>query len=219
MNRKHLFFTSFISALLLSTQAWSVALTSTGDYAIAGTTFAARPELGGTVLADTLSNFSFSGAGETISGTIQNRVVRSDLDGTLDFYWRIMPTEGNGDISAFRVIGFDNVTLDADWRIDGLGNVAPTTARYFGPGSGAVNFLFDNQQVGIGDSSYFFFLHTNATNYAMTGQFDLLCADTGCISPIYQTYAPSAVPVPEAAWLFGSGLTGLIALRRRTSNA
>lgn len=215
MNSKYLTSTSLIAGILLSTQAWSVSLTSAGDYAISGTTFAARPELGGTVIADTLSNFSFSGAGETVSGTIQNRVVREDGTGTLDFYWRIMPTEGEGDIDAFRVIGFDNVTLDADWRIDGLGNVAPTTARYFGPGSGSVNFLFDGPKVGIGDSSNFFFLHTDATNYAMTGQFDLLCASSGCISPLYQTYAPAAVPLPAAAWLFSAGVTGLFGITRR----
>lgn len=207
-------FTSMVAGALLSAPAWSVSLTAAGDYAITGTTAAANPQLAGVVLQDTISNFSISGAGESLSGTIQNRVVRSSLDGTLDFYWRITPTEGTGDISAFRVLGFDGYDLNADWRSDGLGNVAPTTARYFGPGSGAVNFLFGKGQVGVGDGSYFFFLDTNATNYSMTGQFDLLCADNGCISQIYPTYAPS-VPVPAAAWLLGSGLMGLVGLRRR----
>ena len=41
--------------------------------------------------------------------------------------------------------------------------------------------------------------------------------------PIEQTYAyvtavsPSAIPVPAAAWLFGSALTGLLVMRRKIS--
>ena len=187
---------------------------SFADFAISGTTVAARPELAGVVLEDMISNFSISGAGESFSGTIQNRVVRS-VDGTLDFYWRITPTEGTGDISAFRVGGFSGYALDADWRVDGLGTVAPDVARYFGSTSGDVNFLFGSGEVGIGQSSMFFFLDTAATNYSLTGQFDLLCADTGCISSLYPTFAPSAVPLPAAAWLFGSGLLGLVSIARR----
>ena len=105
--------------------------------------------------------------------------------------------------------------LIADWRVDGLGTVAPDVARYFGSTSGDVNFLFGSGEVGIGQSSMFFFLDTAATNYSLTGQFDLLCADTGCISSLYPTFAPSAVPLPAAAWLFGSGLLGLVSIARR----
>lgn len=208
------------SLLLSSTSAWSVSLTTAGDYAINGTTSAARPELAGTVLEDQISNYSFTGnAGQILEGTIQNRVVRS-IDGTLDFYWRINPTGGNDDITAFRVIGFDGFALDADWRIDGLGSASPDVARYFGPGSGAVNFLFDTDPVGVDasgamDDSVFFFLDTDALYYDQSGQFDLLCADSGCISSIYSTFAPSAVPIPAAAWLFGSGLIGLAGIARR----
>lgn len=207
--------------LLLSGQAaWSVSLPVAGDYALPGTTSAARPELAGTVLEDLITSYSFTGsAGQTLEGTIQNRVVRS-IDGTVDFYWRIVSTGGNDDIDAFRVIGFDSFALDADWRIDGLGSAAPDTARYFGAGSGAVNFLFDTDPVGLSaaggyDESVFFFLDTDATHYDFTGQFDLLCADSGCVSSLYETFAPSAVPVPAAVWLMGSGLLGLAGVARR----
>jgi hypothetical protein len=207
-------------ALFIASHAHAVSLTEPvgtfADFAITGTTVAARPELAGTVLEDMISNFSITGAGETFTGQIQNRVVRS-IDGTLDFYWRIMPLSGTGDISAFRVDGFAGYTLDADFRIDGLGTVAPDVARYFGSVDGAVNFLFSNE-VGIGQSSNFFFLDTQATHYALTGQFDLLCANTGCISSLYPTFAPSAVPLPAAVWLFGSGLVGLISVARRRTH-
>lgn len=211
---------------LVSLPAMSVVLTGSGpgftDFALPGTTVAAQPDLAGLVIEDVLSNFSITGAGETLEGTIQNRVVRGD-DGTLTFSWRIWPATGNGDISAFRVIGFEGFVLDANWRIDGLGVEAPGIARYFGDGSGAVNFLFDDE-VGVGidpftndpSTSVFFFLDTEATQYDMTGAFDLLCADTGCVSASYSTFAP-AVPVPAAVWLFGSGLLGLIGVARRKS--
>lgn len=209
-------------AIIMPMSATAVTLSGAGvtDFAINGTTTAIRPELAGVVLEDLITPFTISGAGETLSGTIQNRVVRSDVDGTLDFHWRIRPDAGIGDLSAFRVIGFDGFSLDADWRIDGLGDVAPDIAKYFGDGSGAVNFLFSNDEVGnlatgAGyEESMFFFLDTDATSYDMSGSFDLLCADTGCISQSYDTYAP-AVPVPAAVWLFGSGLLGLVGVARQ----
>lgn len=211
----------FLGGLLnvASVTAWAVSLPepvgSFVDVALSGTTTATRPELAGTIIEDDLTPFSISGAGETLEGNIQNRVVRS-VDGTVDFYWRILPTAGDGDISAFRVTGFAGYALDADWRSDGLGTAAPDTARYFGSGDGSVNFLFATNEVGVTDeSSRFFFLDTQATAYAMTGQFDLLCADNDCISTLYPTFAPAAVPVPAAVWLFGSGLLGLIGIARR----
>lgn len=207
--------------ILLPVTATAVPLSGVGvtDYPITGTTVAARPELAGTVVEDLVTPFTISGAGETLSGTIQNRVVLS-VDGTYDFYWRILPDSGQGDISAFRVDGFDGFALDADWRIDGLGDVAPDIARYFGDGTGAVNFLFTGDEVGNDvtgggyEESMFFFLDTDATAYNFTGQFDLLCADNGCLSEVYNTWAP-AVPIPAAVWLFGSGLLGLIGVARK----
>jgi hypothetical protein len=209
-------------AILAPLSASAVPLSGAGttDFPITGTTAANRPELGGVVLEDKITEFTISGAGETLTGTIQNRVVRSELDGTLDFYWRIVPTSGNGDLLAFRVSGFEGFTLDADWRIDGLGDVAPDTARYFGDGSGDVNFLFSNNEVGFNqagsyEESMFFFLDTDATSYSESGRFDLLCAEHDCMSITYSTFAPTAVPIPAALWLFGSGIVGLMGFSRR----
>ena len=217
----------FVLTSLTALPAYSVTLSSLGtaEFALPGTTVAAQPDLAGVVLEDLISNFSISGAGETLEGTIQNRVIRG-ADGTLTFAWRIRPTSGNGDIDAFRVIGFDGFDLDANWRIDGLGVESPDTAYYFGDNSGAVNFLFSNE-VGLGENSsngspttsVFFFLDTEATSYDMSAQFDLLCAPNDCISPTYSTFAPSAVPVPATVWLFGSGLLGLIGVARRSQQS
>lgn len=213
------------AAIFLPMSASAVMLTGAGttDFALNGTTSAAEPQLAGTVLQDLITPFTISGAGENLSGTIQNRVVRS-VDGTLDFYWRIIPDSGTGDINAFRLTGFDGYTLNANYRTDGLGDIGPDTAKYFGDGTGSVNFLFSNGGPGSSPTgggyttSLFFFLDTNATSYDKSGQFDMLCADTGCISQLYSTFAPSAVPIPAAIWLFGSGLIGMIGFARRKSS-
>lgn len=172
---------------------WSVPL-AVGDNVISGTTSAARPELAGVVVEDVLTPYKFERSGKILKGEIQNRVVRSDVDGSLDFYWRIRPDPSStGEITAFRVGGFGSFSLDGDWRIDGLGSVAPEIARNFGTGS--VNFLFPDSGVGPAedDSSRFFFLDTKATHYTQSGQYDLLCANNGCISPLFPTFAPAVL--------------------------
>lgn len=188
-----------------------------GDTALAGTTAAARPELGGVVEADVLTPYAFSGLGFSLSGVVQNRVVRSSLDGTLDFYWRIVPDPSSTtSIVALRVGGFDGFALDGDFRLDSVGTVGPDIARNFG--GGFVNFLF-SEGVGATDSSFFFFLDTQATAFAAIGQYDLLCGPLGCISPAFTTFAPIvSVPVPETAiWLLMVlGLGGLLLVRWRS---
>jgi hypothetical protein len=185
-----------------------------GDTALSGTTSALRPELAGVVVEDVLVSYDFfGGGGEHVFGDVQNRVVQS-VDGTYDFYWRIIPDPGStGEIVALRVDGFSGFALDGDFRLDGLGDVGPDTARLFA--SDAVNFLFADG-VDPDETSYFFFLDTDATSYASTGIYDLLCAPSGCISPVFETFAPTrAVPEPSTMALLTFGLAGLARRRRR----
>lgn len=210
-------------ALIAHGAAHAVALTQPvspeffADTALPGTTSAARPELAGTVLEDLITPFSFEG----ITGTVQNRVVRETASGTLDFYWkvnvdRMEPSVG---VSAFRLTDFGHENLtDADWRIDGLGSVAPDTARLFNESSqpgGSINFLFDSA-VNAGSQSRFFFLRTTATTYSQSASFDLLGGPGQALSPVYSTFAP-AVPEPGTHALVFTGLAAvaLVARRRR----
>lgn len=174
------------------------------------------------MLEDDVQAFSF----HDTTGTVQSRVVREDGTNTLDFYWRINVDENSRHgVDAFRLgdFGYSYLT-DADWRIDGLGSVAPHTARLFNPASnpdGSINFLFDNPAIGIGSGSYFFFLHTDATYYNKTAQYDLLCAPSDCISSSYSTFAP-AIPEPEsyAMLLAGLGLLCFVhAAEKKTLNS
>jgi hypothetical protein len=193
------------------------------DTALPGTNSAARPELAGTVLEDVLTPFSFNG----LSGTVQSRVVKEDASGTLDFYWKVDVDPGTVgvtgapyDIAALRVANFGVSNIaDADWRSDGLGSVAPATARVFSASAypaGDVNFLFNAPVLAAGQSSDLFFLHTNATSYAKTALFDLvgdgLAADA--ISTSFATFAP-AVPEPGAWLMLGAGLAIVLGVGAR----
>jgi hypothetical protein len=186
------------------------------DTPLGGTTLAARPELAGTVLQDVLTPFSFSG----VSGTVQNRVVREDVAGTLDFYWRIDVTgsvTGAG-VSAFRLadFGYSNIR-DADWRIDGSGSTGADTARLFNASNyptGDINFLY-GQGIAPNVSSRFFFLHTNATGYSLSANYDLLTTGAQELSGSFSTFAPAPVPEISTFAMMGLGALGLGLMRRR----
>ncbi|MFY9477080.1 MAG: PEP-CTERM sorting domain-containing protein [Aquabacterium sp.] len=212
------------ASLLAHTSVQAVALTepvSPANFAnttLPGTTVALRPELAGTVLEDVITPFSFQG----ITGTVQNRVVREDATGTLDFIWKVdvdSVSTGTTGVVALRLINFGyDAIKDADWHIDGLGTVAPVTARLFNEAAyplGAINFLFDGS-VDAGAQSRFFFLRTDATSYSQSAFYDLLGGAGQDPSPTFSTFAPAPVPEPQTYALALSGLivAGLVARRR-----
>lgn len=208
-----------LAAMALGSGAQAVVL-PVGTTPIGGTTVAANPQLAGTVLEDDNVAFSFAAGGGTVSGHVQSRVVRSSVDGTLDFYWRVFNDANSAtSLTSFRLVNFLTPVYNGDYATDGLGDVAPDSVRNLGGGS--LNFLFDQTAIGPGQSSYFMFLDTQAINYNRSALYDLTTPRNGEISTLFSTFAPTAfVPEPGTYALVIGGL-GIAALvrRRRTPGA
>ncbi|MCP9439911.1 MAG: PEP-CTERM sorting domain-containing protein [Nitrospira sp.] len=166
--------------------------------------------MAGVIQVDELAPFSFDAYGGTVSGTVQVRVVQSNLDGTMDFYWRVFnDATSAGPIGSFRFGGFTDSFQNVNFAIDGLGEVDSISAlRFSGAFDGYVNFDFGDA-LTPGSSSKFFFVDTNALSYTRTAFYDLTNIGQTQISQLYPMYAPTPIPVPGALLLFGSGLAGL----------
>lgn len=219
-------FAATIAAFALIAPANATTLV-TGSNPLSGTSVAAEPWLAGTIVADTLDPYTISNASGTLSATVQSRVVLA-VDGTYDFYWRIT------DVSFQPVAGFDGAALsisalrignfgasvvgdNANYRTDGLGEVAPSSALVFNPATNFVNFMFGNP-VTAGETSYFMFLDTNATHYSRNALLDL--ASNQPISGEGSTFGPAGVPEPASWALMILGFGGIgAAMRRRARPA
>jgi hypothetical protein len=220
-----------LASLLTTPQAALAVVVAPGDtVALPGTTAAAEPGLAGDVLEDETFDFSLlaaPGSQDLITGTVQQRVVRETASNTLDFYWRITQLAG-GTLGYLRIGHFVSAVYDVNYRLDGVGDVGPASVTRFTAGEGGVsddnfaNFNFIDgtgaNTLAPGQSSYFIFLHTDATAYAKTGLIDVASTGTFTDSALFDTFAP-AVPEPGrwALFLAGLAMTAKLAKTARTT--
>jgi len=211
---------------LSATHAGAVIL-APGVNALGGTTSAAQPQLAGTVVQDVTTPVSFALGGGTFSASVQSRVVLAD-DGTYDFYWHVFDTSYTGRtevpaIGSFRLGNFGEpiAGLNGDYRTDGVGDTAPTSASVFsGSLDDFVNFNFGGFGLRPGHDSFFMFLDTDAKHYGKTAIFDLANPGQTQVSDAFATFGVTGVPEP-ATWALmigGFGLAG-VGLRRRRAMA
>jgi hypothetical protein len=205
----------------LASNSAAVTPSSNGyDQALAyGLTYAADPSLGGYIIADTIRTVMCPCRNcQTSSSqpvTIQDRVVRESVSGTLDFYSRVVSVAPGLDLLSFARTGFfsELPNLDFNWRPDGVGSI-PSSGQaaallwvhlsatgWFSPifpGADGPYWadIAPNPGLGMtaGQQSRFIFLRTRATEFDESGELTMArIADgygwvTGC--SILPAYAP-----------------------------
>ena len=211
MNISRIFLSSFIAATIcagatLQAQAATVTLTfdvPTGSaenyYASDGVTFS-----GGGLLADGASGGK-SGQPQFLGdriGTYSKESGSAYSDSFFDIWVHF--TNGASNVSGDyisnlghggKVIAYSNTGAELD-TVDLSALSPPTTA------------------IGSLGTFDFGFLTTNVAKLHMI-------SDSATVATMLDnlTYSPAPVPVPAAVWLFGSGLIGLIGMRRKASKA
>ena len=197
-----------------------------------GTTTAAQPDIGGPVLVTQSANFQQTdGTGNVLfSGTIEQRVRNYPLGGSgllIDYQITNFIDNGGGfRITALRTNDYFDFMLDVDYRLDEMGDVAPSTAFWPLQGdlsfnSAPVTFNFSDLLLS-GNTSRSMFVVSPINDIPVFGGFGAELTVTGQSGDIFQVPFESfsaIIPLPAAVWLFGSGLLGLIGIARRKKAA
>jgi hypothetical protein len=143
-----------------------------GDFVnLTGVTSAARPELAGVVLQDTIRPFSVDlGGGNFTTGMILDRVVRETGSGTLDFYYRVFnDVSSSGSLDFVTRNSFTGFGTDVEFRTDGLGTIGPDQASRNAAGDEVLFDFFSTNLLFPGAQSYSFFVKTDATDFDENG--------------------------------------------------
>ena len=212
-----------LAALTLSQQAAAVVVTPGNTVALSGTTVIAQPDLAGAVIFEQVIPFQISdGLGNVVvQGNLLDRVMQPSTTGELFFGPRLFDMAAPGGdawISGYDLDGYSGGLTDVDYRTDGLGDEGPNQVTRSADGD-QLEFRIFAGVLTPPEESYFTSVHSDAFNYDLSGTITLYAQnDFGAqyyTTEIGGIAAPSPVPVPAAAWLFGSGLAALIGVMRR----
>ena len=157
---------------------------------LTGVSLADRPELAGIIIFEQTQPF----AGDAFFGVLTTRVIREDVGGTLDFYYKVEQP-----LDSYSIKGFDSFTTDVDFRTDLPGD--PLLRGAIGVARSTdgdiLNFNFGNG---------FLFVQTNATQFALTGEGTFPDDSGDSIARVSRIAVPSVIPLPPAVY---AGLIGL----------
>jgi hypothetical protein len=142
--------------------------------------------------------------------------------GCLDFAFQITvdsSAAGAGIFSA-NLSRFFGYTTDVGY-VTNSGDVAPNSVSR-GPFGGGVTFLFNtaDSAIGLGRVSDFVVVATNATTFDRNGSLGIAGGNSqnpNLSGQINNLFEPTFLPEPSTALLFGIGLIGIAALRKRIS--
>gem|GEM_PF-3743648 len=197
-----------LAILLLAEPAAGGPLPPGAELPLSGDSFDNHPEWAGTVMNDTLHDFTVrNGSGEVIlEGRLQDRCVKSNLTGNLVFKpWvrDLSSPSGTGRVVAIVVGGHGGLTIDAEYALAGSGAAPSGVARSAGRGE-EVTILFEPDGVGPPDGSRPVELVTDAPGYSLDGEVVVVAEDgpggerfsttlQGTVAPVW--FDPSAIPV------------------------
>jgi hypothetical protein len=168
---------------------------------VPGTTLQQSADSAGTVLEDQVTTFTIHGpAGAVIfSGSLQDRVLKSTSTGRLIFIQRVFGTQAAlpGTVVRIRRGNFSGRQLSVDYRLDGLGQVAPVRAWRSGDGR-VVQLAFPSPNqpapLNAGAESRFCEIKTDAVTYASSGRTAIVArigASPAMASTEIQSFSPS----------------------------
>jgi uncharacterized membrane protein len=176
--------------------AFALPLPPAAEVSPAGTTAALRPELEGTVLADTRRRFSVpDGSGGRVRGYLQDTVIRSRETGTLIFRQQlVLDARSSAAVSPVEWTTSDEtrVTTDVDYRTDLPGALGASSALR-GPTGSTVRYKLP-RRMAAGESTRFHDMLTNALAFDGGGRVTI--SGPGLPPVTLRSYRPAGTPQP-----------------------